>query len=130
MKQELDLLGYVQFDHQIWLNELLFAHQEIKIYESRLSELIEETDEERTGSELADLYKSFNQRDEKVAELIQKIRKHMVNNTRLVKSNGNLKTMIDTVHSVTRKEMEEFRKDYAELKKRFARFAVLHNRFL
>lgn len=127
MRQELDFLGYVQFDHHVWLNELIFSNKEIKFYESRLLELMEKNEEESILDELSDLYNSFNQKDEEIEELIRMIRKHVVNNSRLVRSNGSLKSMIDSMHATTRIEMEKFRKDYSQLKERFNRFSIIQN---
>ncbi len=127
MKQELDFLGYVQFDHHVWLNELIFSNKEVKLYESRLLELMEKIEDEATIDELSDLYDSFNQKNEEIEELILMIRKHVVNNNRLVRSNGSIKSMIDSMHATTRKEMDKFKKDYTQLKQRFRRFAIIQN---
>ena len=127
MKQELDFLGYVQFDHHVWLNELIFSNKEVKLYEARLLELMEKVEDESTLDELSDLYDSFSQKNEEIEELILMIRKHVVNNTRLVRSNGSIKSMIDSTHATTRKEMQKFRKDYAQLKQRFSRFAIIQD---
>ena len=48
MKNPLEQLDYIQFDHSRWLNELIFSSNEIDLYENRLIDLLEqENDEEK-----------------------------------------------------------------------------------
>lgn len=127
MKQEIDLLGYVQFDHMRWLNQLLFSKKEIEIYQNRLLELLKASEKEKDLDGLSLLYKAFENIKPKLNTIIAKIKKHMTENKVLKHSNGNLKTMINSMHTSTSKDMENFHKEYFVLKKRFQQFSELQN---
>lgn len=127
MKQEINQLGYIQFDHLKWTNEIIFITKEIGIYQDRLLELFEQYDDDRTIDELSDMYDDFEKSKEQAIEIQAEIQKHIIGNKVRTHWNGNLKTMINTIHLPTQKKLNKFVKKHADLKNRFQRFSTLQN---
>lgn len=125
MKDLIEPLDNIQFDHSRWLNEAIFAEKEIALYQQRLLELLKNNREKK--EEITTLFDDFDQ-EKKLANIIKsKIRKQVIHIGQLAHSNGELKTMIDSGHSEVREEMENFRQQYATLKENFHRFSALQN---
>ena len=127
MKQEIDQLGYIQFDHLKWTNELNFITKEIGIYQDRLLELFEEYDDDRVIDDLSDMYDDFEIGKEQAIKIQAEIQKHIIENKVRTHWNGNLKTMINTIHLPTKNKLNDFVKKHADLKNRFQRFSTLQN---
>ena len=119
MKETLESLEKIHFDHTLWLNQLTFALMEIELHEDRLISFIKESSEPEIEDELQTLYKKFEEKKEEVNELKLKIRMHVINNNRLKKSNGALSMMTNSDHQQTKDSIDFFRQDFEKLKKDF-----------
>jgi len=119
MKEVLEPLEKIHFDHILWLNQLTFALMEIELHEDRLISFLEENPEQELEDELQALYKKFEKKKAEVNELKLKIRMHVVNNNRLRQSNGALTMMTNSDHEQTKSKIDFFRQDFEKLKKDF-----------
>ncbi len=126
-KEILEQLNNIQFDHTRWLNELLFSAKEIDLYLNRVLEMVDEFDDKAKEGELMSMFEEFEKQKKLATNLQSKIRKHVVSISHLTHSNGELKAMIDSTHGQTRKEMENFRHQYVNLKENFHRFSALQD---
>jgi len=127
MKKVLDPLDSIQFDHNRWLNELLFSSKEIKVYQKRILELAKVFADNEKGEELMSMFSEFEQQIMLAIQIKTKIKKHVINISQLTHSNGALRAMIDTNHKQVREEMEKFRLQSANLKENFHRFSALQD---
>lgn len=127
MKEVLEQLDSIQFDHSRWLNELLFSVKEIKLYQKRLVELVKTFGDNEKGEELMKMFTAFEKQKVEASKLKSKIKKHVINISQLTHSNGELKAMIDTNHNRARQDMETFRHQYTNLKETFHRFSALQD---
>ena len=126
MKQVFDQLEKIQFDHALWVNELTYANIEIELYQNRVISLLEENLGQKKEEKLLTLFDNFEKKKELVNELKLNIRIHHVNNSKLVRSNGNLKKMVNFDHQKTEKEIENFRNGFKKLKEDFNHFLILN----
>lgn len=127
MKEPLEKLNSIQFDHSRWLNELLFSTKEIKLYQKRLIDMVKAFDENEKGEELTKMFNEFEEQNLEAIQLKSKIKKHVINISQLTHSNGELKAMLDSNHSHALLNMETFRHQYANLKETFHRFSALQD---
>lgn len=127
MKKPLAYLDSIQFDHTRWLNELVFAHKEIDIYQKRLEQLVTENTDTEKDEELMEMFEHFENTNHQVTDIHNNIKKHILANVQKVRGNGSLKAMVNSEHQETRKMMEDFRKKYVALKKTFHRFSTLQD---
>lgn len=127
MKNILEPLNHIQFDHSRWLNELLFSAKEIDLYLNRLLEMADEFDDGEKARELTALVDQFDEQRKQTIDLQSKIKKHVIKMSHLTHSNGELKAMIDSIHNETRQEMENFRHQYTNLKETFHRFSAFQD---
>ncbi|MFT5167062.1 MAG: hypothetical protein ACI8P3_002299 [Saprospiraceae bacterium] len=127
MKAILEKLENIQFDHSIWMNELLFAYNEIPHYEKRIVQLVNTSSNEEEKEQFNNLLNGFIVQKEAVHQLNEQIKNHVISMSHKAHANGELKSMIDSVHRETREKMETFRTVYAELKEKFHRLASLQD---
>ncbi len=127
MKEVLDPLDSIQFDHSRWLNELLFSAKEIKLYQKRILELVKVFDDNEKGEDLMRMFSEFDKQKILAIQLKTKIKTHVINMSQLTHSNGQLRAMIDSDHNQAREDMENFRLQYANLKENFHRFSALQD---
>ena len=127
MKEELELLDSIQFDHLRWMNELLFSVKEIKLYQKRIQELVNTYDDKEKKDELSAMFIEFDKQKMQAADLQTKIKKHVIHVKQLTHSNGELKAMINSNHNLVRDDMANFRLKYANLKETFHRFSTLQD---
>lgn len=123
-KKNVELLGFVQFDHICWLNELRHASKEIEIYQNRLLELVEDTAAPIEGR-LMDIFDSLEKLKGIIETLEVDINLHKIKNRTLVQSNGHLKAMVNSVHSENKGEMKVLISKLNRLKDRFHKVTVL-----
>ena len=63
MKQEIDQLGYIQFDHLKWTNELNFITKEIGIYQDKTKRFLSKPkDHNILNSSITNDYQSTNKK--------------------------------------------------------------------
>ena len=127
MKEILEQLDNIKFDHSRWLNELVFSAKEIKLYQKRILEMLDEFVDKEKMEELTAMFEKFDKQKKQAIGLQSKITKHVINNSRVTHSNGALKAMINSDHSQIRQKIETFRHQYANLKENFHRFSALQH---
>jgi hypothetical protein len=127
MKSPLEKLTNIEFDHRLWLNELAFYFKEMAIYEDRILELLEIYKDETTEKELEKILLGIAQQKEKVEQIQEQIRDHIIHINEKVQGNGELKAIVDTVHHKTREDMEMLRKTFDQLKDTIHRLPVFRD---
>ena len=127
MREVLESLDSIQFDHLRWLNELLFSVKEIKLYQKRILELVKTHNEKEKKDELSAMFVDFEKQKMQASNLQSKIKKHVINVKQLIHSNGELKKMANTNHNHVRDGIANFRLEYANLKETFHRFSALQD---
>jgi hypothetical protein len=115
----------LHFEHQLWLNEIRFVADEIKIFEKRLGELVSKNTDREMLAELEHFQNQFIRQRESVDILSHELREEDAN---LAKYAQEHPVAIDRVHftdhTETREKVDSFRQRYAGLKADFQRFSA------
>ena len=127
MKKVFEQFDNIQFDHLRWMNELLFSAKEIKLYQSRLLELMKASDEKEKVEALKEMFKEFDKQKQLAISIQSEIKKHVIDIKQLSHSNGELKAMVNHNHGKTRQGIETFRQQYTNIKETFHRFSALQD---
>ena len=127
MKAIQEKLENIQFDHSIWMSELHFAYNEIPHYEKRITQLADSSTFKEEKDQLSNLLNGFIVQKEAALQLQDKIKNHVIDMSHKAHGNGELKSIINSVHHVTREKIETFRKVYSELKEKFHGLASLQD---
>ena len=116
-----DTLQVVHFEHRLWVNELDFFADEIRIYERQLEELIRKSAEKDAMQELEQFQNQFIRQKEVLDTLQHDIHIHEQKLSEALK--GDKELPLDPVyHNFLKDQMVSFRSIYAELKEKFYRF--------
>ena len=116
-----DSLQMVHFEHQLWVNELAFFADEIKIYEHQLEELVKKTNKKEAMQELEQFQNQFIRQKEVLDTLQHDIHIHEQKLSEAVQENKEL-PLDPEYHIFLGEQMDSFRSIYADLKKRFYLF--------
>ena len=71
------------------------------------------------------MFEDFEKQKQEIQQLDLSIKKHAVSNSQRTIYNGALKQMLNSGHKEIMQKMEDFRIQYAKLKKAFHRFLAL-----
>ncbi|MCB0566844.1 MAG: hypothetical protein KDD01_20950 [Phaeodactylibacter sp.] len=116
-----DSLQLVHFEHQLWVNELAFFVDEIKIYEHQLEGLVIKTNNKEAMQELEQYQNQFIRQKEVLDTLQHDIHVHEQKLSEALQERQEL-PLDPEYHSFLKEQMESFRSIYAELKKGFYLF--------
>ncbi|MCB0560999.1 MAG: hypothetical protein H6573_29295 [Lewinellaceae bacterium] len=116
-----DSLQAVHFEHRLWVNELNFFADELKIYEHQLEELVTKADRKEAMQELEQFQNQFIRQKEVLDALQHDIHIHEQKLSEAVQEQQKL-PLDPEYHNFLKEQMESFRSIYAELKKRFYLF--------
>ena len=114
------------FEQKIWVNELQFYKDEVKLFEKRLTELVNKN----TGQEMLIQLERFQNKFIREKEVIDTLRHDIKAHENELEDFARTHDEIAiehtrfTDHSDLREEFTTFKKLYAELKEEFMRFLV------
>lgn len=112
-------LESVEFDHKLWMMELIAMQGEIELYIDRIERLSESTKDEDDSRELADLLDAMNQEKQVTEKLLQDIKAHDADIKQVNHLGGEMSALTGHSHGCTRKAMGIARVDYADLQEKF-----------
>ena len=116
-------LSDLHFEHKLWMNELKFAEDEIKIYEHYLEDLVKRHTEKEMFIQLEHYQNQFIKEKEVIDILLHDIRENEHNLVQFTQKhpesfdNYNLED-----HTELRNRMEQFPNLFKELKGKFYHF--------
>ncbi len=121
-KKETVYLKDLHFENKLWLNELKFYKEEIKIFEKRLSEIVKRNTTQKVMVKVEQFQNKFITHQEVIHDLKHKIKQNEKALSRFAEENP---VAIDrhhfTDHTETRDEMNSFREIFNEMKSSFMR---------
>ena len=109
------------FEHKVWMNELSFYADEVKIYERQLEELVGKNIKEMLPM-LEQFQNNFIRQKEVIDELKHEINAHEHELAVMAEKDLNLAPGSRYDHLAFREQMDTFKKIYSELKAEFIRF--------
>jgi hypothetical protein len=109
-------------ENKVWKNELLFVADEIKIYESRLSELVMGDTTKDMLRSLEHFQNQFIREKEVIDQLKHDVKIHEHKLVEFVRNNVGDEELMIKVHYELKDRMETFRKIFGELKEKFYHF--------
>ena len=109
------------FEHKVWLNELNFYADELKIYEHQLEELVGKGIREMLPK-LEQFQNQFIRQKEVLDELRHDIKAHEHSLVVALKKDEELSYASHISHEDYRENVEVFKKIYSELKNEFLQF--------
>lgn len=117
-------LDELHFEHQLWLNEVKFFSDELKIYQKRLDEVASKNSSEEVRKQVEHFQNKFIIQKEQIDILNHGINEHESWLSKYAKENPvaiDKKLFAD--HSVLHDKVDTFKKLYMELKQEFNKFA-------
>ena len=114
-------LQVVHFEHRLWVNELNFFADELKIYEHQLEELVKKAHKKEAMQELEQFQNQFIRQKEVLDTLQHDIHIHEQRLSDAIQGKKEL-PLDPEYHDFLKGQMESFRSIYAELKGNFYRF--------
>ena len=114
-------LQVVHFEHRLWVNEINFFADELKIYEHQLEELVIKANKKGAMQELEQFQNQFIRQKEVLDTLQHDIHIHEQKLSEAVQENKEL-PLDPEYHIFLGEQMDSFRSIYADLKKRFYLF--------
>jgi hypothetical protein len=117
----------LNFDHELWDNEMKFYRNELEIFEHRLEQDVVRLNDRDALRELEHFQNQFIRQNEVLDILNKKVRKNRKNVTRLSEE-GKIADDLDAVKNYValRDEFEIFEKIYYSLKRKFVDFNHKH----
>lgn len=116
-----DSLQVVHFEHRLWVNELKFFADELKIYERQLEELVRKSVKKEAMQELEQFQNQFIRQKEVLDTLQHDIHIHEQKLSEAIQDSRELPLDLE-YHEFMKEQMGSFRSIYAELKGNFYRF--------
>lgn len=111
----------IHFDHRLWMNELSFFSDELKIYEHRLEDLVSKNNEAIVLSLLEQFQNQFIRQREVLEELHHDIKVHEQKLGEAMRK-GQEAPLDPAFHQYMKEEMESYRNIYTDLKRKFYSF--------
>ena len=111
----------IHFDHRLWMNELSFFSDELKIYEHRLEDLVTKNNTGKVLSLLEQFQNQFIRQREVLEELHHGIKVHEQKIGEAMRR-GEEDPVDPEFHNSMKEEMESFRNIYTDLKRKFYSF--------
>ncbi|MEQ8702463.1 MAG: hypothetical protein RIC19_01025 [Phaeodactylibacter sp.] len=111
----------LHFDHRLWMNELSFFSDELRIYERRLEDLVNKNNETKVLSLLEQFQNQFIRQREVLEELHHNIKVHEQKIGEALRR-GEEAPLDPNFHDYMKGEMESYRNIYRDLKRKFYSF--------
>lgn len=111
----------IHFDHRLWMNELSFFSDELKVYEHRLEDLVSKNNEAKVLGLLEQFQNQFIRQREVLEELHHSIKVHEQKIGAAIRRGEKAPTDPD-FHGYMKGEMESYRNIYTDLKHKFYSF--------
>lgn len=111
----------IHFDHRLWMNELSFFSDELKIYERRLEDLVTKNNNGKVLSLLEQFQNQFIRQREVLEELHHDIKVHEQKIGEAIRR-GEEDPIDPELHNSMKEEMESYRNIYTDLKRKFYSF--------
>ncbi|WP_425422038.1 hypothetical protein [Phaeodactylibacter xiamenensis] len=111
----------LHFEHRLWMNELSFFSDELKIYEHRLEDLVIKNNDTQVLSLLEQFQNQFIRQREVLEELHHNIKVHEQKIGEAMRRGEEVPTDPD-FHEYMKGEMESYRHIYNDLKRKFYGF--------
>lgn len=126
MTQKTAHLTDLYFEQKVWVNELIFFKEEIKLFESRLEEVARKNTDKEMFRHLEHFQNQFIRQKEVIDELKHDIKAHENELEAFAKSHDEIAFEHTRFadQSALREEVAIFKKLYGELKHDFMRFLV------
>ena len=118
-----DTISASHFEHTLWVNELRFFEDELKIYERQLERLVQKEDKSFLPM-LERFQNNFIRQKEVLDELKHDIKVHEQRLGWAVKNNNYKEDVYNSNHEVMKEKMVIFKKLFTELKEEFFHFLV------
>ena len=122
-KEEHAHLKDLHFEHRLWMNELKFYKEELKIFEHRLDEIVVKNTTKKVLARLEQFQNKFIRQRDVIRDLKHRVKAHEKHLARYAKE---YPVAVDHVyfedHTTLRDEMLYYRKMFSELKETFLRF--------
>ena len=116
-------IGDLHFELNLWINELKFYKDEIKIFNGRLEEIVNKNTSMEVLKELEHFQNQYIRENEVIDELRHELKQH---ENILEKESKDHPVAIEhryfEDHTELRDQVNQFNKIYAELKEEFMRF--------
>lgn len=109
-------------EHRQWLTTLNFYHDEIKYFQTRLAEMASRDDEDQFHQKIINFKASFFDMLQKIDELRYSIYKHEKKVVSEYELSKRTRVSINDDHHSKKNEIQQFEKDYEQLKKDFNNF--------
>ncbi len=116
-------LQAVHFEHRLWVNELDFFADELKIYEHQLEGLARQAGKKEAMRELEQFQNQFIRQKEVLDTLLHDIHIHEQKLGEAIQNNDKL-PLDPNYHEFIKEQMASFRSIYSGLKDRFYQFLV------
>lgn len=111
------------FEHTLWMNELKFFYDEVKIYEQQLEKLVKKREKDMMPR-LEQFQNNFIRQKEVLDQLIRDIKVHEQKLAWSFQDDKNIEESQDKAHDKMRDEIDIFRKIFGQLKKQFYDFLI------
>ncbi len=115
----------LHYEHRLWMNELSFFSDELKIYEHRLEDLVQKNNNTTVLSLLEQFQNQFIRQREVLDELTHNIKVHEQKIGEAIRRNQEIPADPD-LHAYMMDEMESYRRIYRDLKRKFYSFLAKH----
>ena len=119
MTKAIEKVAFIQFEHQLWLNELQYYFNEIIIITKKLEGFLEEQHKQQNNSILEELMANFMVHKTDLKTLMSDIVEHERNMIRLASLNGSVDAIVNSTHDDKRKAIDDFKAEYKGLKLTF-----------
>lgn len=115
----------LHYEHRLWMNELSFFSDELKIYEHRLEDLVQKNNDTTVLSLLEQFQNQFIRQREVLDELTHNIKVHEQKIGEAIRRQKEV-PIDPELHAYTAGEMESYRTIYHDLKRKFYNFMAKH----
>jgi hypothetical protein len=112
----------LHFEHQLWMNELSFFADEIKIYERRLEDLVGKSKDKEMLAGLEQFQNQFIRQKEVLDELKHDIKIHETIISNIARADGKAEERDGSKHDKVKDRIATFRNIYWDLKQDFQQF--------
>lgn len=116
-------IGELHFEHQLWINEIKFFSDELKIYQNRLAEVEHNNNSADVRKQVEHFQNQFTIQKEQIDILLHQINEHENWLAKYAKENPNsIDKKLFANHAELIDKVATFKKIYSELKAEFTRF--------
>jgi hypothetical protein len=121
--EKIEVITPSHFEHTLWMNELKFFEDEVKIYEHQLEKLIK-TRRKEMLPRLEQFQNNFIRQKEVLDQLKRDIKVHEQKLAWTYMEDKEINAKFATIHERLREEMIIFKKIFNQIKKEFYAFLI------